>query len=103
MGLRAGLDWYGKFHPHRDSIPGPFISYLVAIQTGLYRPNFTFRTASKVSTSEIQAVSFLSFHKLGRLSLYEFIHLFLRAWSQDRTLTLNYFFMKLSIVKKNTT
>jgi hypothetical protein len=66
-------------------------------------PTFTFRTASKVSTSEIQTVYFLSFHKLGRLSLYEFIHLFLRAWSQDRTLTLNGFFMKLSIVKKNTT
>jgi len=23
VGLRAGLDWYGKSRPHRDSIPGP--------------------------------------------------------------------------------
>jgi hypothetical protein len=23
MGPRAGLDGCGKFHPHRDSIPGP--------------------------------------------------------------------------------
>ena len=35
VNLRAGLDWYGKSHPHRDSIPGPSSPYRVAIPTEL--------------------------------------------------------------------
>ena len=31
MGPRFGLDGYGKSRLHRDSIPGPSISYRVAI------------------------------------------------------------------------
>ena len=40
-GPRAGLDECGKSRPHRDSIPGPSISYRVAIPTELSRPTPT--------------------------------------------------------------
>ena len=38
VGPRAGLDWCGKSHPHRDSIPGPFSLQRIAIPTELSRP-----------------------------------------------------------------
>jgi hypothetical protein len=38
VGLRAGVDRYGKPCPHQDSIPGPSSPYLVAIPTTLARP-----------------------------------------------------------------
>ena len=39
MGLRAGLERWGKSHPHRDSIPGPSSPQRVAIPTDLSRTN----------------------------------------------------------------
>jgi hypothetical protein len=38
VGHRAGLEGCGKSRPHRDSIPGPFNTYRVAIPTELSRP-----------------------------------------------------------------
>ena len=38
VGLRAGLDRYGKSLPHRDLIPGPSRPYSVAIPTTLPGP-----------------------------------------------------------------
>jgi hypothetical protein len=35
VGPRASLDGCGKSHPHRDSIPGPFKPYRVAMPTAL--------------------------------------------------------------------
>ena len=39
VGLRAGLDRYGKSRPHRDSIPGPSSPQPVAIPTKLLGPH----------------------------------------------------------------
>jgi hypothetical protein len=39
VGLRVGLDRYGKSRPHRVSIPGPFSPYPVAIPTELPGPH----------------------------------------------------------------
>lgn len=37
LGLGAGLDWHGIFHPHRESTTAPSTTWLVAIPTELTR------------------------------------------------------------------
>jgi len=39
VGLRTGLDRFGKSRPYRDSIPGPSSPYAVAIPTTLSGPS----------------------------------------------------------------
>jgi hypothetical protein len=41
VGPRAGLKWYGKSRPHRDSIPGPSNPWKFVIPTALSRPTNT--------------------------------------------------------------
>ena len=57
VGPMAGLDRCGKTRPHRDSIPGPFSPYPVAIPTELSRP-------TKIGHDKViiqKAVCFISF------------------------------------------
>ena len=46
VGLRAGLDRYGKSHLHRNSIPGPSSPQAVAIPTEL--PGLQFRPVEQI-------------------------------------------------------
>jgi len=56
----AGLDMCGQFRPHRDSIPGPSISYRVIIPTTLVMGG-----KEKVPTAGISTVHGTSFRGLS--------------------------------------
>jgi len=58
VGPKVGLDGCGKFPLNRDSIPGPFSPYQVAIPTELSRPVFG------LNLRLILASCFILYHKL---------------------------------------
>jgi hypothetical protein len=60
VGLRAGLDGYGKSRPHRDSIPGPFNPYRVATPTELSRPTCNSGTNLTKNISHLEIILRLS-------------------------------------------